>query len=90
MDPATVALHLTLIRLGRGALNAWERWLRASPGLRPDVVHLQSAILRGMRRSVIVPWEAWVHARTTPNAQTVPAPVPRALATDVAPEGPIG
>lgn len=27
MKPATKALHLTLIRLLKGCLNAWERWV---------------------------------------------------------------
>jgi hypothetical protein len=28
MTPATVALHETLIRLLKGAVGAWEKWLK--------------------------------------------------------------
>lgn len=29
MTPATVALHETIIRLVKGIINAWERWLES-------------------------------------------------------------
>jgi hypothetical protein len=29
MTPATVTLHETLIRLLKGAISAWEKWLKA-------------------------------------------------------------
>jgi hypothetical protein len=29
MKPATITLHQTLIRLAKGAISAWERWLRS-------------------------------------------------------------
>lgn len=29
MTPATISLHETLIRLLKGAITAWERWLEA-------------------------------------------------------------
>jgi len=29
MSPATVALQLALIRLAKGMITAWERWLKS-------------------------------------------------------------
>lgn len=29
MKPATILLHETLIRLAKGAITAWEKWLES-------------------------------------------------------------
>lgn len=31
MSPSTARLHEILIRLARGMLNAWEKWLQEQP-----------------------------------------------------------
>ena len=31
MSPATRELHQTIIRLLKGVLSAWEKWLKAQP-----------------------------------------------------------
>jgi len=31
MNPATKELHLTIIRLLKGVLSAWEKWLKVQP-----------------------------------------------------------
>lgn len=31
MSPVTKELHLTLIRLAKGMITAWERWLKSIP-----------------------------------------------------------
>lgn len=89
MDPATGQLHLTLIRLGKGCLKAWERWVQArQKGLRPDVIQLHLTLIRGLRRGVMKPWDEWVQARLKVDGQTMRDPdAPRHLPMGSDPNG---
>jgi hypothetical protein len=35
MRPATIALHWALLRLAKGMLSAWERWLKEYASEKP-------------------------------------------------------